>query len=940
MEFKKSGGNIYFLKTDESEDTKNYFRSTYEINSSPNKLVSLKIIPYKALGITSNNELLQWEIDKNIILKEKDKDKDSEASPNDATNQKNNFSFLSNKPISLFQETKFKSITLNKSVCIGLDINGNIMVWGQSTEGILGLGFDISNVETPTLLEDLKEINEISLSDHHAVAINSSGVAYSWGTGKFGELGLERSIYSPVPQQILTDTCYSKVFCGNLVTCFLDNEGHFYYFGVVIKQLSGAGSTLTIKSLLEEQIYNDGKILFLEKQVEELENEKFSNIVIGNGFIALLTYDGIIFTLEYNDKLTKLFSKYYLYNISVTDDKIFGLAKDQKNTNSKYNYYLFRWKSNYHSENDLYSDSWRTTVWKFTDDYNVMDNCKLLDTNLDKNIIFLKILDSSMNENFMEDEINLNSNRKKIFNDNYLEFESEYDDSYNLKYKRNQSNVLFQESVGKTCLLSGNNNFNSFFALNKNLSFSPNFNQNMNKTVMFQNKSSSPLMMNNKNIYIGNISERNKKKLSEKDKNSILKGKNIYNSNNVIASGKFGNINNRNSKSDVSDNINLYEIENSSISYNKSNKLRKRNNKKYNNMSENEKNDFNSDDNEYKEKELSKYRSEVDNIINNYKQKKKSYSFSIIGRGNKKDIMNNNSNNLNILEKVKDDNLSYDSNNNINSQNQRYSIPMSLSNKKKNIGNNLYKISYNDSSHILNNNDTPNNEKSLYMNSNNFSNNKTIKYKNKKIPNNDNKTQRNKGRNIESDEENESESENNNKNDGYRSKNSGFSIPPSKNKRKFKDKKLNNLVDQLSLIKEESENSIDLLKRKRIFSFDSNEKKKHMKGRDKANQNIKKNKSKKGNNNNYSDDDKSNNTDFEINPEKKMKRNLSESDLYNNIDTNNNDKNDAYYNNNNNNYNNKNGNKYKNKSKNYKNNNRQYYGENEDDNDNDDYNEK
>ena len=228
MEFKKSGGNIYFLKTDESDDTKNNFSPTYEINSNSNKLVSLKIISYKALGITSNNELLQWEIDKSNILKEKEKEKDTESSPNDSKNQKDSFSFLSNKPISLFQEIKFRSITLNKSVCIGLDINGNIMVWGQSTEGILGLGFDISNVETPTLLEDLKEITEISLSDHHAVAINSNGVAYSWGTGKFGELGLERSIYSPVPQQILTDSCYSKVFCGNLVTCFLDNEGHFY----------------------------------------------------------------------------------------------------------------------------------------------------------------------------------------------------------------------------------------------------------------------------------------------------------------------------------------------------------------------------------------------------------------------------------------------------------------------------------------------------------------------------------------------------------------------------------------------------------------------------------------------------------------------------------------------------------------------------------------
>ena len=608
MEFKKNSGNVYYFKTDKTEDPKNCFSPTSEINSNFNKLYSLKLLSNKAYAITSNNELLQWKSEINT----QNEDSLSESKPDDA------YLFLLKKPSYRFHKIKFRSITLNKSVCFGLDVNGNVLVWGQSNEGILGLGYDIVNVQKPTILEELKDIKDISLSDHHAVAINSSGVAYSWGTGKYGELGLERTIYIPVPQQILTDTCYSRVFCGNLITCFLDNEGHFYYFGVVIKQLTGSSSTLTIKSLLDEQIYNDGKILFIEKQIEELENEKFINIIIGNGFICLLTFNGVIFTLEYNDKLTKLYSKYYLFNISVENNKIYGLAKERNN--NKYNYYLLRWVSSYSSENDLYSDSWNTTIWRFLDDFNIMDKCKLLDINSNEKLLFLKVSDLNEKDNLnntilehnkgeldlsnnneipshldntlcmnsntnLKDEMNINTNHK-IFNDKFLEFESEYDDSYNLKYKRNQSNNIYQEMGGKTFVLH-NNISNSFFANNKNLSFSPNM--NMNKTVIFQNKSTNPLYINSKNM--GNF-EKNGIKSSNKKNNT--KGNIFCNSNGEFGTGKYN-------KNDISDNVNIYEIESNN------NRINNKNNKRNNNKNGNENistYEYNSDDNEFKEKEL------------------------------------------------------------------------------------------------------------------------------------------------------------------------------------------------------------------------------------------------------------------------------------------------------------------------------------------------
>ena len=87
------------------------------------------------------------------------------------------------------------------------------------------------------LLLKEKNISQIALSENHAIALSHSGIAFSWGLGKYGELGQERTIYTPFPLQINSENLYSKVFCSNYVTCFLDFECHFSYFGVIIRNI-------------------------------------------------------------------------------------------------------------------------------------------------------------------------------------------------------------------------------------------------------------------------------------------------------------------------------------------------------------------------------------------------------------------------------------------------------------------------------------------------------------------------------------------------------------------------------------------------------------------------------------------------------------------------------------------------------------------------------
>ena len=687
MKENNSNGKIFFFKTDKSSNPKDNFSQLLEVNSNFDNLKSLNLTNGKAYGITINNELLEWEFEKkktkkNISSSNPETSENSQNNTNSSfPNKKTDYYFLLSKPSYRFHKMKIKSLALNKTMCLSLDINGNVYVWGQNKDGLLGLGYEVNSVENPTILDGLTEIVDISLSDNHAVALNSSGIPFSWGLGKYGELGLERSIYSPVPQQMNTESIYSRVFCGNLITCFLDFEGHFSYFGVIIKQLGGNSSTVTTKNLLNDQNI-DSKSIFLEKEFEELEDQKFKEIVIGNGFIALLGNTGTLFTLEYNDKLTMLYSKYYLYNIVVAKNEIFGLAKDNvkimenKNDNInenklinstneekiKTNYYLCRWSSKSSSENEVCSDTWISTIWKFKDEFtNIIENGKLLDTNDNRNILLLldsdakysnnlntsvlnpnkKLLDLSttnnelsmlnmtMNNNttITENIMMFNLNRKKI-PEKILEYEAEFDDTFNLKYKRTKAKsksilkdlpyigTIRSRSVSRILNKSYNASFQNS-AINLNKSNFMNFgNNNISaigpNTSTFLNKKSVLIPTSNNykktsgKIFTNNLHNYNN--LSNQNNNS--KNKNNYFTQNSKSSFSLNNNDISKDNNDIDNNFNISGNNFSASNYK-------------NNQKEKDNDNVNIYDQsiDVKERELNKYRSEIDDIIANYKNK-------------------------------------------------------------------------------------------------------------------------------------------------------------------------------------------------------------------------------------------------------------------------------------------------------------------------------
>jgi len=124
-------------------------------------------------------------------------------------------------------------------------------------------------LENPTKLETLKYINEISFSESHAIAINFSGDLFAWGQGKYGELCLESTVFSPFPTKMKTynQREYKKVFCTDLLTCLIDKDGLFSYFGVVIPIFKGSNHSSTLKNIFKDETNIDPKVMFVEKIV-------------------------------------------------------------------------------------------------------------------------------------------------------------------------------------------------------------------------------------------------------------------------------------------------------------------------------------------------------------------------------------------------------------------------------------------------------------------------------------------------------------------------------------------------------------------------------------------------------------------------------------------------------------------------------------------------
>ena len=415
------------------------------------------------MGLTKDLDLIEWTSDSKL------------------NKSKYDYSFLLQKPVYIKNKEKFKKIFINSSLSMGMDQNGCVFVWGGHQDGLLGLGFDVTYVETPTLL--ISNIKELSISESHAVAIDLNGEIFSWGSGKYGELCLDKRIYCPFPtkkgidnrenknSEKIKNKKYTKVFCSDILTCFIDEEGKFSYFGVIIKIYKDNNSSITLKNLLKDENNSDPNFLFKEKIIYELENEKFNQISIGNGFLGLLSEKGLVYTIDHSDNITLLYTKYFVYSICVSNNQLFGLCKntnsiqinfpnysrlesynnaieEDDNENIKLNYFICRWIP-HQSEKDKISDAWNTQLFKINEEIDV-ENMTLLESSNKEILFIMKYVNGFSNKltlnlndyndlNQSKNSINRENNNNNRYDNNHMNTKSGLKDSFSLNINDNRT---------------------------------------------------------------------------------------------------------------------------------------------------------------------------------------------------------------------------------------------------------------------------------------------------------------------------------------------------------------------------------------------------------------------------------------------------------------------------------------------------------------------
>ncbi|EEC03026.1 regulator of chromosome condensation, putative [Ixodes scapularis] len=122
--------------------------------------------------------------------------------------------------------------------------------FGMNTEHQLGLDSQEFQHTEPALIRSLTglQIKQLAAGAEHSIALTDKGVAFVWGCGKEGQLGLGTRPSVPEPLELKVDIRIMSVSAGYYHTAIVSAEGKVYAFGDGRNGQLGLGNKTTQSS--------------------------------------------------------------------------------------------------------------------------------------------------------------------------------------------------------------------------------------------------------------------------------------------------------------------------------------------------------------------------------------------------------------------------------------------------------------------------------------------------------------------------------------------------------------------------------------------------------------------------------------------------------------------------------------------------------------------
>jgi alpha-tubulin suppressor-like RCC1 family protein len=231
------------------------------------------------------------------------------------------------------------------SVVVAVD--RTVWTWGNGSVGSLGMGSSRSNTAVPVQVKSLDgaSVVQVACGARHTLALTQDGILYSWGYGKFGQLGLghKRDMDTPTQVQLGDGETWrvASIACGTIHSVASTRNGSthngaLYAWGcgrqgrlghgnstdyTVPKRIealtsyvySAACGDVHTAVLTEDGVHTfgsgeDGRLghgddedLDIPRQVQELADLPISGISCGADHSSAVTNDGYIYLWGNND---------------------------------------------------------------------------------------------------------------------------------------------------------------------------------------------------------------------------------------------------------------------------------------------------------------------------------------------------------------------------------------------------------------------------------------------------------------------------------------------------------------------------------------------------------------------------------------------------------------------------------------------------------------